>query len=125
MSQPQIVKSEKFDASKFEYQEPKILSHGGQAIYLQYEGKPLILQTPKMSMPWGMGKYDGDVPKFSVDLSFKGMDNSPSLESFYNAHDMIILLVNKLPFQQLFLQLVHYFHYFLSDGNQLNQEQPA
>merc|ERR1711934_440237 len=36
-------------------------------------------------MPWGMGKYDGDIPKYSVDLSFKGMDNNPSLESFYTA----------------------------------------
>ena len=85
MSQPQIVKSEKFDVSKLEYQEPKKLSHGGQAIYVNYEGKPLILQTPKMSMPWGMGKFEGDIPKFSLDLSFKGMDSNPSLESFYNA----------------------------------------
>jgi len=85
MAQPQIVKSEKFDSVNLEYQEPKKLSHGGQAIYLSYEGKPLILQTPKMSMPWGMGKFDGDIPKYSVDLSFKGMDNSPALESFYKA----------------------------------------
>lgn len=85
MSKPQIVKSERFEASKLEYQEPKKLSHGGQAIYLQYEGKPLILQTPKMNMPWGMGKYDGDVPKYSLDLSFKGMDGNSSLETFYKA----------------------------------------
>ena len=85
MSSPQIVKSDKFSCSNVEYSDPKKLSHGGQAIYLNYDGKPLILQTPKMSMPWGMGKYDGDVPKFSLDLSFKGMDNSDSLQTFYKA----------------------------------------
>lgn len=85
MSNPQIVKSDKFSCSNVEYSDPKKLQHGGQAIYLNYDGKPLILQTPKMSMPWGMGKYDGDVPKYSLDLSFKGMDNSESLQSFYSA----------------------------------------
>merc|ERR1711934_1151325 len=85
MSSPQIVKSDKFTCDNVEYSDPKKLSHGGQAIYLNYDGKPLILQTPKMSMPWGMGKYDGDVPKFSLDLSFKGMDNSDSLQTFYKA----------------------------------------
>ena len=85
MSKPQIVKSEKFSVDHVEYSDPKKLSHGGQAIYVNYDGKPLILQTPKMSMPWGMGKYDGDIPKYSVDLSFKGMDNNPSLEAFYTA----------------------------------------
>ena len=85
MSKPQIVKSENFSVDHVEYSDPKKLSHGGQAIYVNYEGKPLILQTPKMSMPWGMGKYDGDIPKYSLDLSFKGMDNNPALESFYNA----------------------------------------
>ena len=85
MSNPQIVKSDKFSCSNVEYSDPKKLQHGGQAIYLNYDGKPLILQTPKMSMPWGMGKYDGDVPKYSLDLSFKGMDNSEALQSFYSA----------------------------------------
>lgn len=85
MSNPQIVKSDKFSCSNVEYSDPKKLQHGGQAIYLNYDGKPLILQTPKMSMPWGMGKFDGDIPKYSVDLSFKGMDNSESLQSFYSA----------------------------------------
>ena len=85
MSRPQIVKSDKFNCKQVEYSDPKKLGHGGQAIYLNYEGNPLILQTPKMGMPWGMGKYDGDVPKYSLDLSFKGMDNNESLQAFYNA----------------------------------------
>jgi hypothetical protein len=85
MSNPQIVKSDKFSCSNVDYSDPKKLQHGGQAVYLNYDGKPLILQTPKMSMPWGMGKFDGDIPKYSVDLSFKGMDNSESLQAFYSA----------------------------------------
>lgn len=85
VSSPQIVKSENFDCSQVDYSEPKKLGHGGQAIYVNYNGKPLILQTPKMSMPWSMGKFDGDIPKYSVDLSFKGMDGNPALETFYSA----------------------------------------
>jgi len=85
MSTPQIVKSAQFDTKNVAYSEPKKLQHGGQAIYLNYNGKPLIFQTPKMSMPWDMGKFDGEIPKYSCDLSFKGMDHDENLTSFYNA----------------------------------------
>lgn len=89
MPKPQIVKSENLNVEHIEYSEPKKLSHGGQAIYINYDGKPLILQTPKMNMPWAMGKFDGDIPKYSLDLSFKGMDNNPTLENFYKAFSML------------------------------------
>ena len=36
MSKPQIVKSEKFSVDHVEYSDPKKLSHGGQAIYVNY-----------------------------------------------------------------------------------------
>jgi len=84
---PQIVKSEDFSSKSVSYSDPKKLGHGGQAIYVNYQGKPLIIQTPKMYMPWGMGKYDsgdGNV-KYSLDMSFKNMENNANMESFYKA----------------------------------------
>lgn len=89
MANPQIVKSDNFKSELLSYSEPKKLGHGGQAIYVSYDGKPFIIQTPKMGMPWGMGKFDGDVPKYSLDLSFKGMDGNGSMESFYKTLETI------------------------------------
>lgn len=86
MSAPQIVRSENFDISKLEFSEPKKLGHGGNAVYVNYEGSPLILQTPTMTLPWSMGKFEkaGEETKYSIDLSFKGMDGDSKMESFYS-----------------------------------------
>lgn len=86
MSVPQIVRSELFDINKLEFSEPKKLGHGGNAVYVNYEGSPLLLQTPSMTLPWSMGKYEkvGEETKYSIDLSFKGMESDSKLESFYN-----------------------------------------
>ena len=87
MATPQIVKSEDFNSANVSYSDPKKLGHGGQAIYVNYTGKPLIIQTPKMYMPWGMGKFEGDGGnvKYSLDLSFKNMESNENMEAFYKA----------------------------------------
>ena len=84
MSSNQIIRSEEFDISKVGYSEPKKLAHGGNAVYLQYEGNPLILQTPRMSLPWSMGRYEGqDGVKYSIDLSFKGLEGDEKMKNFH------------------------------------------
>ena len=49
----------------------------------------ILLETPIMEAPFGIRKYDEtdkkNRNKYYLDLSFKGMDNNPSLEAFYTA----------------------------------------
>lgn len=74
------------------YSEPKINANGGKAIYVNYDEKVLFLQTPKMSCPFGLSAFDaGDYTKYSLDLSFNGMDgegkNCEAMKDFYDKMD--------------------------------------
>ena len=55
-------------------------------VNLKYENKSIVLQTPKMSMPWNLScyqsKYKDDT--FTVTLSFKGLEENEEIEEFYN-----------------------------------------
>ena len=52
---------------------------------MNYDGGRLSIQTPWMSLPWKMGVYtEGEYPKYSIDLSFKGMENEPDLQAFHD-----------------------------------------
>lgn len=85
---PPIVLAKNFDINNVSYSEPRALESGGKIVYLSYNGTPLIMQTPVMSAPFGLSMWDNDgkvAPKYSLDLSFKGMDTSPQLRSFYDA----------------------------------------
>ena len=90
MSHTQIIKPEKFDASKLTFSEVKIKefkTRGGQTIkrkvvYPSYDGHRVRLQTPEMPLPYGLNeneKIDDATGKvvgmdYSANFSFKGMD---------------------------------------------------
>ena len=83
---PTIVLSKNFDINNVTFSDLKMLDNGGKIVYVSYNRAPLIMQTPAMSAPFGMSVWDNDgkaVPKYTLDLSFKGMDASPGLQSFY------------------------------------------
>lgn len=69
---------------------PKIrtLESGGKMVYLSYNDKPLVIQTPELVAPYGLSKWDNDgksAAKYSLDLSFKGMDSKEHIAKFYKA----------------------------------------
>lgn len=81
---PDIVLPNEFDASKLSFYSPKVQDNGAKVIYLSYEGKKLFLQTPEMSAPFGMSKWDNDGKvKYSLDLSFKGKESREVLNKFF------------------------------------------
>ena len=85
-----MIRPREFDISKMDYSEPKQLSNGGKAVYLNYDSKQLVVQTPLMSCPFGLNLYDGgDYPKYSVDVSFRDMDNNDKLREFYDMMEAI------------------------------------
>lgn len=77
------------NVNKFKYSAPKALSNGSRTVYVSYEGERLTLQTPLMSMPYGVGNgYNADKgeddggqgKKYETNVSFKGADDNPAMK---------------------------------------------
>ena len=80
-----LIKGKNIDISKLAFSQPRVLDNGAKLVYMNYDGGRLSIQTPWMSLPWKMGVYtEGEYPKYSVDLSFKGMENDPDLQAFHD-----------------------------------------
>jgi hypothetical protein len=93
-SKMSLIKGKNIDVSKVAFSQPRVLDNGAKLVYLNYAGGRLSIQTPWMTMPWKMGVYtEGDYPKYSVDLTFKGMDENPDLQGF---HDKLQALEEKI-----------------------------
>ena len=71
---------------------------GNTSVSLKYNDQKFSIQTPKMSLPWNLSCYQNSKSEtYKMTLSFKGMENNPELEEFYN---------NLLEFDQLILDTV-------------------
>ena len=89
-----LVKGKNIDTSKVTFSTPRVLDNGAKLVYVNYNNGRFSVQTPWMDMPWKMGVYtEGEYPKYSIDLSFKGMDESPDLQGF---HDKLLALEQKI-----------------------------
>lgn len=89
MSAHTLIRPSDFDVSKMEYSEPKAMgagATGAKQVYINYNKNPIILVTPKMRLPYGVGKYEesGKPTKYSLDLSFVGKDSDPKIQAFYD-----------------------------------------
>lgn len=89
-----LVKGKNIDTSKVTFSTPRVLDNGAKLVYVNYNNGRFSVQTPWMDMPWKMGVYtEGEYPKYSIDLSFKGMDESSDLQGF---HDKLLELEQKI-----------------------------
>lgn len=95
-----LVLAKDIDPSKLGYSTIKPLDNGSKTVYINYDGRKLTIQTPKMHVPYGVGEgYKGkdgkdkvpdDRPKsYDMNLSFRGMDENPKIRVF---HDKMKLL---------------------------------
>jgi hypothetical protein len=81
----QLVKGKNLDASKISFSAPKVLDNGAKLVYVNYAGGRFNVQTPWMPLNWNMSAYtEGPYPKYSAELSFKGMDENDDLQQFYD-----------------------------------------
>lgn len=102
-----VMDPSEFDVQNITYGTPKTLDNGGKSIYISFKKNPIILQTPEMIAPFGHGFYDPNKNnknkgqssettqkiKYSLDLSFNGMENREKLKTFF---DKLSELDNKL-----------------------------
>lgn len=83
-----IIPFTEFSASAVEASKLRTLENNGKMVFLSYKGKPIVLQTPEMIAPYGLSKWDNDgksPAKYTLDLSFKGMESRDMLKKFYEA----------------------------------------
>jgi len=84
-----VVTPASFSVSKVTFSAVKSLESGGKQAYLNYDGKPLVMQVGPLETPFGMSVFDkAGPPKYSVDLKLRGYDdpsNQPVTSSIYNA----------------------------------------
>ena len=80
-----LVKAKNINTKLITFSDPRHLDNGAKLVYVNYNGGRFSVQTPWCSMPWKMGAYlDGEYPKYSIDLSFKGMDENPEMKGFHD-----------------------------------------
>ena len=80
-----LVKGKNIDTNAITFSVPKSLDNGAKLVYVNYNQGRFSVQTPWMTMPWKLGVYtEGEFPKYSIDLSFKGMDENPDLKEFHD-----------------------------------------
>ena len=63
------------------------MDSGAKMSYLSYSGRPLVMQTASMNLPYGMNVFDKAGPvKYSVDLSFRGYEDGKDakVRAFYD-----------------------------------------
>lgn len=84
-----VITPASFSVSKVTFSAVKSLESGGKQAYLNYDGKPLVMQVGPLETPFGMSVFDkAGPPKYSVDLKLRGYDdaaNNPTSATIYNA----------------------------------------
>jgi hypothetical protein len=84
-----IVAPSSFSASKVTLSPLKLLESGGKQAYVNYDGRPLVMQVGSLETSFGLSVYDkATPPKYTVDLKLQGYDdavNSPKVAAVYNA----------------------------------------
>jgi len=84
MSSSNIVYPANFNVKNITISAPKLLQSGARQAYLNYAGERLVMQTAlAMSVPFGLNTADKfGPPQFSVDLSFRGVEQRPDVKEF-------------------------------------------
>lgn len=83
-----VVTVSSFDAKKLSVSDVKKLDNGSSQVYINYDGKRLRLQAPRLSVPYDAGDYK-DNKKYKVSFSFKGMDTNPKVSAYFKVLEAI------------------------------------
>ena len=91
-----IISPTSFDVTKVKFGVPKNLDNGGKIIPVYYDEGQFVVQTPKLSAPYGVNRWDnasnggggggGGGVKLSLDVSFGNHADPerPELAAFFN-----------------------------------------
>jgi hypothetical protein len=98
-----VLLPKQFNVDKIKYSEMKVMKSGAKSVYLNYQGSKINIQTPVLSIPYGVNdntqfikddpKRKDEARKYDITASFKGMDENPKVRAF---HDKLIELEQKI-----------------------------
>lgn len=83
-----VVTVSSFDAKKLSVSDIKKLDNGSSQVYINYDGKRLRLQAPRLVVPYDAGDYK-DNKKYKVSFSFKGMETNPKVAAYFKVLEAI------------------------------------
>ena len=87
-----IMLPKNFVVDRVSYSSPKQLENGGKSIFINYNDKQLLVQTPDMTAPFGVSFWPGErgsPDKYNLDLSFVGREARPALREFETMLDTL------------------------------------
>lgn len=91
-----VILPKSIDVNKLKYSEVKILKSGAKSVYVNYDGSKLMLQTPILSLPYGVNdssqfikdddkkEKKDEEKKYDLTLSFKGVNENPKIKQFHD-----------------------------------------
>ena len=93
-----LVKGKNVSIKSVTVSAAKSLDNGAKLVYVNYNKGRFNIQTPPMELAWDLNCYtEGPYPKYSCEISFKGMDEDTKegreLKGF---HDKMVELEDKL-----------------------------
>ena len=93
-----LVKGKNVSMGSVTVSAAKSLDNGAKLVYVNYNGGRFNIQTPPMDLAWDVNCYDeGPYPKYSCEVSFKGMDEeSKQGQELKGFHDRMLELENKM-----------------------------
>lgn len=83
-----VITPSSFDVSKLTVSEIKKLDNGSSQVYLNYDGRKLRVQAPRMPIPMDASDYQ-DNQKFKVNFSFKERTSNPKVAAYYKVIEQI------------------------------------
>ena len=91
----QILKPKNFKLENVSYSEMKQNKYGGKYLYVNYDSRPLLVQTPKLKIPFGMADFQSDSGNvsYSLQLAFNGFTTDPKVKAF---HAMVAAIDEKV-----------------------------
>ena len=99
-----LVKAKNISMSDVTVSAAKTLDNGAKLVYVNHRGGRFNVQTPEVELAWDLNCYDeGPYPKYSCEISFKGMEGGSSdpevrkrANDIKGFHDKMVELEEKL-----------------------------
>jgi hypothetical protein len=83
-----VITVSNFDAKKLSVSEIKKLDNGASQVYINYDGKRVRIQAPRMPIPYDSGDYQGN-QKYKVQFSFRDRNSNAKVQAYYNMLEAI------------------------------------
>lgn len=83
-----VIQPSSFNPALLTISEAKKLDNGSSQAYINYNGKRLRIQAPRMPIPMDAGDYQGN-QKYKVQLSFRDKDGNPKVAAYFEMLEKI------------------------------------